>query len=83
MNWLKIIMTYLPYVLQGVVAVEAAIKGAPGASKKQVVLDAITAGASVGETVPQQEVSGISTLIDVVVGTLNTTGVFTKLSPAA
>jgi hypothetical protein len=78
MNWLTLILTYLPTVLQGVVAVEAALKGAPGVVKKQVILNAIQAGAATAEKIPQQDVAGIGALIDNVVGTLNASGLFTK-----
>lgn len=78
MKWLTIIISYLPAVLAGVTGVEAAIKAAPGTAKKQVVLNAILAGAQAGETVPESHVAGISTLIDNVVTSLNAAGVFTK-----
>lgn len=77
MNWLSIVLKYLPSVLAGVTAVEAAIK-APGATKKQIVLGAITAGAAAAEQTPNTEVAAIGALIDNVVGTLNATGVFAK-----
>lgn len=73
MNWLTLVFKYLPTVVQGVIAVEGAIGAGNGASKKQVVLDAITAGAKVGEAVPEVHVSGISALIDTVVAALNAT----------
>jgi hypothetical protein len=75
-NWLSIVWKYLPIVIQAVAAIEAALKGAPGATKKQVIMDAIIAGAKQGETVPEAHIAGISGLIDTVVGTLNATGFF-------
>ena len=82
MNWLKIVFTYLPIVIQGVAAVETALHGSPGATKKQVILDAITAGADTASTAPDANVANIGKLIDLVVGTLNTSGVFTHAAAA-
>ena len=76
MKWLSLLLAYLPVVLQAVTAVEATIKDAPGASKKQVVMDIITTVASAGEKLPEAHVQQISGLVDVVVGTLNKSGVF-------
>ncbi len=67
------ILQYLPFILQGIVAVQAAIPTAPGATKKQVVLNAITAAASVGEQIPEAHIQGISKLIDLTVADLHTT----------
>lgn len=79
MNFLKLLFMYLPIVITGVMAVETSLKGqAPGATKKKIIIDAILAGALIGETVPEAHVAVISTLIDTVVSTLNKTGVFTK-----
>ena len=78
MQWLMLIVRFLPDVLRAVIAVEQAIGSQPGATKKQVVLGAITAAAKVGGSVDEQHVSAISTLIDSTVGALNTAGVFGK-----
>ena len=53
MKWLSLLLAYLPVVLQAVTAVEATIKDAPGASKKQVVMDIITTVAAAGEKTPR------------------------------
>ena len=76
MKWLSLLLAYLPVVLQAVTAVEATIKDAPGASKKQVVMDIITTVAAAGEKLHEAHVQQISGLVDVVVGTLNKSGVF-------
>ena len=81
MKWFTVLLTYMPVVLSGVVAVEGAIK-APGATKKQIVLGAILAGAQTGEQIPEAHVQAIGGLIDVVVRMLNETGVFTKTATA-
>lgn len=83
MKWLKLVLTYLPTVLSTVVAVEGVAKGlnVPGANKKQVVLDIITAGAKGAEAIPEDHVSGIGSLIDAIVGTFNKSGIFTKSTP--
>ena len=82
MNFLTLFLKYFPYVLQGVVAVEQAIGSQPGATKKQVVMSAVTAAASVGQTVDEQHVQVVSKLIDSTVTALNQAGVFGKPTPA-
>jgi hypothetical protein len=72
------ILKYFPYVLQGIVAVEASLKGASGKDKKAVVMSAITAGAKVGQTVDQPVVEGISAMIDTTVTALNASGLLGK-----
>jgi hypothetical protein len=78
MKYLLLALQYLPYVLQGVTAVELAVGAGKGQSKKQLVLNAVIAGAKVGETVPEDHVKLIGGLIDSVVSDLNTAGVFGK-----
>jgi hypothetical protein len=39
MNWFKLILKYLPTLLEVIVAVEGTLKTAPGPVKKAVVLD--------------------------------------------
>jgi len=73
MNWLNAILMYLPHVLEGVIAVEKVMKGAPGAAKKQIIMDAISAGAQAAKDIPESHVQAVSTLVDAVVGTLNST----------
>jgi hypothetical protein len=81
MKWLTVVFKYFPLALQGVVAVEAALKGVPGATKKQIILNAVQAGAAVSEKAPTASVAQIGALIDNVVTTLNESGVFTKSAP--
>ena len=57
---------------------EATIKGAAGATKKKVVMDVIANVAAAGEKIPEAHVQQISGLVDVVVGALNKSGVFTS-----
>ena len=82
MNLVSLLFAYLPVVLQGVTAVEATIKGASGATKKQVVMDVITNVAAAGEKIPEAHVQQISGLVDAVVGTLNKSGGFTSSTAA-
>jgi hypothetical protein len=79
MKTLNLILSFLPNVLAGVVAVEQTIgtSGASGATKKATVLAAVQTAAQVGETVQEQHVSIISHLIDAIVAALNNTGYFT------
>ncbi len=78
MKYFLLALQYLPHVLQGVQAVETAVHGVPGATKKQLVLAGIAAAAQVGEAVPEDHVKLVSALIDSTVATLNNTGVFKK-----
>jgi hypothetical protein len=80
MNWLKLVLTYLPVVLSTVTAVEAAVC-APGATKKQVAMGIITAGTAAGEQFPEEHVQQVAGLVDVVVGMLNKAGVFASKAP--
>ena len=83
MKWLALVIAYLPVVLQTVTSVEATLKSTPGASKKQVALDIITAAATAGEQLPEEHVQQISGLVDVVVGSLNKSGVFASSTAKA
>ncbi len=73
MGWLTQVIKYLPFVIQGVMAVESALAGAPGATKKAVVLAAVQAGAAAGESIPEAHVAGISTMIDSIISAFNAT----------
>jgi hypothetical protein len=83
MKLLKSILSYLPAVLAGVVAVEGTIGQGNGSAKKAVILSAIDAAAQVGEQVPEQHVQAISALIDTTVKALNGTGFFQTTKPQA
>ena len=87
MKTLNSILGYLPYVLAGVMAVEQTVSSAPGATKKALVLSAVTAATQVGEQVPDAHVQAISHLIDSIVSQLNAAGVFghapTPIKPAS
>ena len=78
MKWITLLFTFLPTILSTIVAVEKAAAGLniPGANKKQVVLDIITAGATGAEQIPVPQVQQIGGLIDTVVGALNKSGIF-------
>jgi len=80
MKWLSLILAYLPVVLQTVTSVEASVQ-APGATKKQIAMNIITAGAQAAEKIPEPVVQQIGSLVDTVVAALNGNGVFMK-SPA-
>lgn len=75
------ILQFFPYVLSGVAAVEQVVGATlPGAAKKQIVLDSITAAAATGTITPDAQVQVISTLIDAIVTALNKSGVFAKVT---
>jgi len=78
LTWISLLMQFLPVALQAVIAVETSIKNAPGASKKQVVMDIITAGADVATKIPDAHVQQIGGLVDVIVGSLNKSGIFSS-----
>ena len=78
MKWLALVLSYLPVILTTVKSVEEIAQGVPGQSKKDMVLNIISAGAKGAEQIPEAHISGIGTLIDVVVGQLNQSGVFKK-----
>lgn len=69
-------LTYFPYVLASVKAVEDAAGALPGATKKQIVLTSVVNVAKLGEQIPEPHVQLVSALIDSVVSVLNATGVF-------
>jgi hypothetical protein len=73
-------LQYFPSVLSSVAAVEQVVgTAASGASKKQLIMDSVAVAAKIGEAVPQ--VALISGLIDQVVTSLNTIGVFKHAAP--
>lgn len=76
MSKLAKFLQFLPHILAGVVAVEQVLQSAPGATKKQLILNSIIAASQVGEKVPADIIAGVSTLIDSTVSTLNAAGVF-------
>lgn len=78
MKYFLLALRYLPFVLAGVQAVETSLPLAKGSDKKAVVLAAITAANAVAEQVPEDHIKLVSSLIDSVVGTLNTNGTFTS-----
>lgn len=73
MNILISLLGYLPYIIGGVQAVEKSIGAGNGATKKQLVLNAVQAAVQVSEQIPESHVQGISKLIDATVATLNAT----------
>lgn len=73
MKLIAALFSYFPYVLAGIQAVEGALGAGNGATKKQLVLNAVKAAAQVSETVPEVHIAGISALIDATVTTLNAT----------
>ena len=83
MNWLSFILKLLPGIIQTVVAVEGAVSGAAkGATKKQIVMTAIQAGATAAESIPEQHIQLVSTLVDNVVSSFNKAGIFQTTSSA-
>jgi hypothetical protein len=78
MKALLLIAKYLPVVMGTVAAVEQTVQ-APGQTKAQVALNTIqTVSAIAGQTVPEEHVQLIASLINSVVDVFNKTGIFQK-----
>ena len=70
-------MAYAPGVLQSMLAVEAAVHpSVPGVTKKEIILDAIMAGAHGAESIPIPQIQAIAGLIDLFASILNSLGIF-------
>ena len=85
MSILFFILSNLGAILAGIKGVEDALKGAPGKTKKQIVLDAIKAGAEATTQITDKHAAAIGAVIDSSVDALNKSGVFnhsTSTSPA-
>lgn len=77
---LTMALTHLPTVLAAVKGVEDTLGSGNGETKKELVLNCLTAAAAAGETSTAPAVQAISTLVDLTVATLNKSGVF-KTTP--
>lgn len=72
MSFLQDVFSFLPSILNGIIAVEQVITAPKsGGTKKALILGAVQAAAQAGETIPNSTVAGISALIDYSVATLN------------
>lgn len=69
-------LQYAPAILGSITAVEAAAGQMPGATKEQIVVNTVLAGAQTASSLPIPSVSGIASLVTLFVGILNATGVF-------
>jgi hypothetical protein len=76
MNILVVILQILPYILQVVQAIEAALPGQPGAVKKTVLMNALNAATQAGHPISEAEAKAVSGVVDSVVSDLNTLGIF-------
>ena len=76
MKTILLSMQYLPHVLAAVKSIEEVVGAGNGKTKKQIIMEAIQAGAKVGGNVPNEHVVLISNLIDMVVTMLNASGIF-------
>jgi hypothetical protein len=72
---------YAPVAIAAVLAAEQS--RASGMAKQQAVVNAILAGARMGESVPNANVAGVAALVDLIVSVLNATGVFSHRAPVA
>ena len=69
-DWLKLVTQFFPTILQVIIAIEAALPGVAGTTKKAVALAVLNP--------PTAQAADVGTLVDSAVGALNTTGVFAK-----
>ena len=76
MKFLLAFLQVLPASLGAIKAVEEAYQGVPGTDKKQLLLNAIQAGAQVGQTIPHVQVQAYSAAIDLTVQAFNKAGIF-------
>lgn len=77
MSWLSTLGKYLAEATVGVVAVESAVgSSVPGTTKKQIVLNALDAGAQAVGGLGDGQVSIIANLIDGIVKAFNASGIF-------
>lgn len=82
MNFLLLTLQYLPTILQAVVAVEQVIGAGKGSTKKQIIMDSVSAAAKVTTSAaPTAQIQLISQMIDSVVSTLNSVGALSKPAP--
>lgn len=81
MNIFLTLLGLLPGILQSVVTIETSLK-APGAVKKQVILNAVgTAAKALGAPASPALVSATGALIDTTVASLNGAGLLGKAAP--
>lgn len=73
MKWLVLAFQLMPSVLGAIVQIEQSVD-APGATKKSIIMGAISSAAKVGEQVPDQTTALISAFIDDTVTKLHATG---------
>ena len=77
MNYLLLVLRFLPLILEAVSAVERIAGGLKGSDKKDIILNSLpTEGQSTSN------LKLIGELVDKVVKALNESGVFTKSAPA-
>ncbi|HYT08993.1 MAG TPA: hypothetical protein VEL77_15215 [Rugosimonospora sp.] len=74
MNIVVLILQILPYILQAVQAIEAALPGQPGSVKKTVLMSALEAAGHAGQAIPEAHVKAVSAAVDAVVGSLSAAG---------
>lgn len=78
----------LNYAVTGIIALEQVIpQGGFGSTKKEIILNGITAAAQaggiIGTTLGKGEISAISAFIDMTVKSLNASGIFKTTTSAA
>ena len=80
MKFLLAFLQVLPATLGAIKAIEDAYQGVPGTDKKQLMLNAIQAGAQAGQAIPHVQVQAYSAAIDLTVQAFNRAGIFQSRS---
>ncbi len=69
---------YLPFILQAILAVQAAFPTLKGQSKKQIATSLVVLGAGIAGSAPNEHVAQIGATIDGLIPVLQATGVLAK-----
>lgn len=73
MSIVQFLLANIGSIFEAVVKIQAAAKGVPGETKKQIILNVVDAAALAGEQVPEGHTQAISGLVDQTVQTLKAT----------
>jgi hypothetical protein len=77
-------LVYAPLALNAVQGIEAAAAATPGETKSQIAINIVLAAAQTAAGVPIPTVAAVGSLVSLIVGILNFTGVFShKAKPQA
>ncbi len=75
---MNILVKYLPFILQAILAVQAAAPTLKGQTKKQIATTLVTLGAGIAGAAPESHVAAIGNAIDQIVPVLQASGLMSK-----